>query len=222
MTDFEYIIIDGQSEDNTLAIIQSFESDFAAKSISYQWISESDKGIYDAFNKGVHRAKGDWISFVGSDDVLSKNYLLTLDDYLGDKKLDLVSFRASIMNRGEVIDEIGEAWKWNVFKKEMKVVHIGSIHHRDYFEKYGKFDEEYKIAGDYELLLRAGDDLKTGFLNESLVIMGDEGVSSTQVKLSLQEAKKAKIRNKVRNRFLVEVDYFWVLLKITLKEVLGR
>ena len=57
--DFEYIIIDGNSSDNTLEIIQSFMPKFEAKGISYKFISEKDKGIYDAWNKGIQLSSGD-------------------------------------------------------------------------------------------------------------------------------------------------------------------
>lgn len=74
-SNFEYIIIDGKSTDKTIEIIQSFENQFKLKGISYQWISEKDTGIYNAFNKGIKLAQGNWISFLGSDDLYMKNAL---------------------------------------------------------------------------------------------------------------------------------------------------
>ena len=66
--DFEYIIVDGNSKDKTVDIIKSFISKFEAKGITYKFISEKDKGIYDAWNKGIALSEGQWISFLGSDD----------------------------------------------------------------------------------------------------------------------------------------------------------
>ena len=62
-TNFEYILIDGKSTDKTVEIIKSFENKFKEKEIAYQWISEKDTGIYNAFNKGIKLSKGTWISF---------------------------------------------------------------------------------------------------------------------------------------------------------------
>ena len=72
-TNFEYIIIDGNSKDSTLEIIKSFEQKFKEKNITYKFISEPDKGIYDAWNKGIKLSDGEWISFLGSDDYYTDN-----------------------------------------------------------------------------------------------------------------------------------------------------
>lgn len=64
--DIEYIIIDGGSSDKTVSIIQKFEPLFSGR---LKWISEPDKGIYDAWNKGLEIATGEWIAFLGSDDI---------------------------------------------------------------------------------------------------------------------------------------------------------
>jgi glycosyltransferase involved in cell wall biosynthesis len=66
--DFEYLVIDGKSKDSTLEIAQSFIAEFKAKNISYQIISEEDKGIYDAMNKGIDNSTGNIIAFINSDD----------------------------------------------------------------------------------------------------------------------------------------------------------
>ena len=60
---FEYIVVDGSSTDKTLSIIQEYKNKFSDKSISFKYISEKDKGLYDAMNKGLFMAEGDWIHF---------------------------------------------------------------------------------------------------------------------------------------------------------------
>ena len=75
---FEYIIIDGGSSDKTLDIIKRYDSQ-----IDY-WISEKDKGIYDAFNKGMSLAKGDFIGIVNSDDTYFDNALEIIAKYIND------------------------------------------------------------------------------------------------------------------------------------------
>ena len=73
---FEYIIVDGNSNDGTLDIIRKYED-----KIDY-WVSDTDYGIYDAFNKGLSYAKGEYIGFVNSDDLLTKNALEILEKYI--------------------------------------------------------------------------------------------------------------------------------------------
>jgi len=67
-SNIEYILIDGNSNDNTVGIIKSYEEKFKEKEISYKWISEPDTGIYNAWNKGLKFTTGEWIAFIGSDD----------------------------------------------------------------------------------------------------------------------------------------------------------
>ena len=218
---FEYIIIDGKSTDKTVEIIKSFEKEFLKRTIKYIWISEKDSGIYEAFNKGLTLSKGEWVSFVGSDDVLKDSYLKEAEKFLEKNQPELLSFKGEVVKNGISLKEVGDPWNWSVFKKEMKVVHIGAFHHQNYFKKFGKFNESYKIAGDYEMLLRARNELRTGFIDNVLVSIGDEGISKTQIKRSLLEAKKAKTSTGSRSRLLAEKDFYWVFLKIKIKEILG-
>ena len=85
---FEYIIIDGGSNDNTLEIINKYSD-----KIDY-WISEDDEGIYDAFNKGMQLARGNLLGMVNSDDTLEENALSILVDYINKKIQKLILFLA--------------------------------------------------------------------------------------------------------------------------------
>lgn len=75
-TDIEYIIIDGGSKDNTIEIIKLYKDEFERKGIKYKWISEPDKGIYDAMNKGIEMASGEWINFMNCADIFFDNNVL--------------------------------------------------------------------------------------------------------------------------------------------------
>jgi len=81
----EYILVDGASKDSTVDIIKSYEEKFREKGISYKWISEPDTGIYNAMNKGIDMASGEWCYFLGSDDILfDKNVILSITNELLD------------------------------------------------------------------------------------------------------------------------------------------
>jgi len=218
ISNYEYLIIDGNSKDSTVEIIRSFENQFSEKGIVFKWISEKDSGIYDAWNKGVKMANGHWITFLGSDDIFLPDTLSEMVDHaFENNNCDFITGKARIM-RGSIVErEFGEPWKWNTFKKEMKILHAGGWHNTNYFKTYGFFDTSYRIAGDYELLLRAGKHLKVLFINTFIVEMGGDGISSTLIQKTLQEARNARIKNKARPVFLAWIDYYWVYFKIKIK-----
>ena len=217
-TNFEYIIIDGKSTDKTVEIIQSFEDQFKEKEISYQWVSEKDTGIYNAFNKGIKLAKGNWISFLGSDDIYLKGALNCYKNHIESRssEIDFIHSNIQVENRAM----FANSFKWKKFKRKMTIAHVGCFHNKEYFIKYGLFNETYKIAGDYELLLRAKDHLKTYWINELTVIMGNEGISNHQIKKVYFETTKAKIETANSTIFIAKMDYYVWMIKYQIKKLL--
>ncbi len=155
----ELIIIDGGSKDGTVDLLVA-----NLEQISY-WISEPDKGIYSAWNKGLSQAKGDWVCFLGADDYFwDAQVLERMAELLEKLPPDIRVAYSQIMllnNDGEALYPIGEPWGKikERFKQVMCIPHQGVMHRRSMFEQNGKFDESFRIAGDYELLMR---ELKTG------------------------------------------------------------
>lgn len=218
----EFIIIDGDSLDKTLQIIKESKSQFEKNQIEYQFISEPDTGIYNAWNKGLKLATGNWVSFLGSDDEYVEGALMLYAEKIKENpSCDFVTAKAKLIANGQVVREFGEDFNWAVFKREMKVLHAGGFISKGYFEEYGNFDESFKITGDYEHLLRKGEGLRVKVIPDFLVKMGAEGVSSTLIKKSLTEAKRAKVKTGARNHFFATIDFYWVRLKIKLKELLN-
>lgn len=169
----EYIIIDGGSTDGTVDIIKKY-----AGHITY-WVSEPDKGIYDAFNKGWKIAKGEWIYYLGADDVLLPNaftsiFLSDLNEYgivFGD-----VIYKTPLglihKNSNRNIDSI---------KKRLNCSHQGFIMRKNIIAKMGGFDfYQYKISADYDLILRS---YLTGFTMKyvpvEIAIFDTSGTSGT-------------------------------------------
>ena len=172
----EYIIIDGASTDNTLALIKKYE-DY----ISY-WISENDNGIYDAWNKALLRASGCWITFLGADDYLYPHAIEAYIDFVrrnSECNYDFICSRARIVSKDyRELRVVGDAWDWRIFRRYMNVVHVASLHSRTLFERLGEFNSsEYKIVGDYELLLRSKGNLQCGFFDDITVEVRVGGVS---------------------------------------------
>ncbi|GAB3800336.1 glycosyltransferase family 2 protein [Spirosoma humi] len=184
----ELILIDGGSTDKSVTIIKQFN-----QYVSY-WISEPDKGIYDAWNKGIDKATGDWIMFLGCDDILLPNALYEYAKFVNTVSSDVeyISSKVKITDQNlNLIRVKGWAWEWPRFLKEMTVAHPGSLHARKMFDKYGRFNIDYKIVGDYEFLLRPRVDLKSEYMDIITVIMREGGASDSWA--AIQEHSRACI-----------------------------
>jgi glycosyltransferase involved in cell wall biosynthesis len=214
----ELIVIDGESKDSTVDIIKDY-----SKNINW-WISEKDDGVYDAWNKGLNIAKGEWVMFLGADDQLVNG---ALDQYLNfvndSNNLDIVSSLIRYVDsNGSNIKLIGEPWNWNKFKRGgLQFAHPGLLHNMRLFEENGCFDSTFKICGDAEFFYRIGESLKAGYLNAETVIMRTGGISYSVD--AIIEAFQARKINKViplyQNIFvfLYKLLLFWrsyLLLRI--------
>lgn len=139
--DWECIIVDGMSKDKTLDIVK----EYALKDSRIWYISEPDKGIYDAFNKGWKMAKGEWIHYLGSDDWLTKE-----------------SFTQLIKEASDIYDVVsGGCWINKIDgskKRQMSIgfegCHQAKLTKRSSIEKYLGFNQKYKIFADFDLYLR--------------------------------------------------------------------
>lgn len=211
---YEIIIIDGGSSDNTCEIINQNRN-----FLSYT-ISEPDNGIYDAWNKGIQHSSGEWVMFIGSDDLLNENALQIYANFLShNDDYEYISSCVEFVKENlQPIKISGDAWEWNKFRRYMNVIHAGSIHKRIFFDKYGLFATEYKIAGDYELLLRAGRSLHAGFINKVTLRMRIGGVSNSNSN-SLIEARKAKIETGKLMVALAYWDYLIAFIKFKIKKL---
>lgn len=192
----ELIIIDGGSQDGTVDLLKK-----NAHQINY-WISEPDQGIYDAWNKGLSQAKGEWICFLGADDFLwNMQSICAIEKELRKLPYGIRIAYGQVMLLNELaqnIHVVGEPWLHikDRFKQVMCIPHQGVWHRRSLFEQVGAFDKSFRIAGDYELLLRELRDNDAIFI-EGLVIAGmrQGGVSSAPENSlrALKEIRKAQI-----------------------------
>lgn len=179
----EIIVIDGKSTDTTVGIIKKY-----AQHITY-WVSESDDGIYDAMNKGIGAATGDWLYFIGSDDILYDNKVLI--DIFSDPNLivnDIIYGDVVLMSSAERYDGLFDTDK--IYEKN--ICHQAIFTHKRVFEKIGKFDLRYKVWADYAFNIRWFNrrDVKHVYTNRIICLYNDRGYSSLTEDLDLLLAKE--------------------------------
>lgn len=213
----EYIIIDGGSTDGTLDIIRNYEDQ-----IDY-WVSEKDNGIYDAWNKGVVCSTGEWIGFLGADDFYLSEAIQTYVNH-AQKDYDYISSRVEIIDENKkFIKHMGHSWSWKIFRRYMNVAHVGSLHNRKLYAEHGLYDYvSYKIAGDYELLLRKRDKLRTAYFDSITAKMRNSGVSNCNTNVVFRETLNAKLTTANRNILFAYTEYSIGYLKYFVKSVLVR
>jgi glycosyltransferase involved in cell wall biosynthesis len=211
----EYVVVDGGSTDGTLDLLRNEHR------IDH-WISESDRGIYDAWNKAITIAKGDYIAFLGAgDSYLDRGLNDLVDLAIASPKADFIFGKVSVEGVNQSPRLIGKAWSWNLFSRYMCTTHVGALHSKRLFEQYGLFDVRYRIAGDYELLLRPGAALKTAFLDRPVAVMLAGGISQRNHRV-LHEVKKAKLQHKTVSWLIAQLDFYWANLKLLIRNKLFR
>lgn len=213
-SNIEYIIIDGGSTDGTLDIIKKYTDE-----IDY-WISEKDNGVYDAWNKALKLSQGQWVGFLGADDFYELNAIQKYVENINQlSEVEFISSQTNYITKDKkTLKKIGKAWSWKDFSKYMNIAHVGSLHHRSLFEKYGNYDVDFPVCADYEFLLRAGDKLKAGFVNEVLCNFRSGGQSYGDSYWSMSEIYREiyhiKSKHNTRPTSLhIHIDNLWARLK---------
>ena len=223
----ELIIIDGGSTDGTIEIIRSNQD-----KITY-WKSEPDNGIYNAWNKALDHVSGDWICFLGSDDYLWKNSVFEeiIPHMIKAESQDIrmVYGQVAMVTKDDEINYIeGMPWEhiWRnaIIDGICTFAHQGMFHHRSLFELYGRFDESFKIIGDYELLIRAFKDGGDAYFMDGLIVAGMQtgGISSNYIK-TVKEIVKARRNNRLRPITIPWlISYAWFICYPFFKYIFGE
>ncbi len=177
LADVELIVIDGSSTDGTVSIIET-----NASSIAY-WESKPDRGIYHAWNKALDHAAGQWVYFLGADDVLaSDDVLRRVVGRLSDlpEACSIAYGSVRMVGPDGHAEVVGRRWQdaEEAFFEGGMIPHQGAFHRRSLFERAGRFDESYRICGDYELLLRELPNHAPSYLDDIVVaVTAADGVS---------------------------------------------
>ena len=197
LNNYEYLLIDGGSSDGTLLIAKN--QDHISKILS-----GPDKGIYDAFNRGIENSTGDIIGFLNSDDIFyDKNSLKRIENAF-DNETDCVFGDLIYTDTNENIKRFwkGSEFKKGAFKKGWMPAHPTFYCRKTVYEKLGLYDDSYKIAGDFELMLRFLEkhEIRSKYISYPLVNMKVGGASNKGLKSKfdiLKEEFRAFDQNKI-------------------------
>jgi len=189
----EYIIIDGGSTDGTLDIIRKYES-----AIDY-WVSEPDEGIADAFNKGISLCTGDWVGIINADDMYCKNTLELVSKQVSAR---ILCGRLRLIAEDETFELPARP---DVLPRMMSVNHPTVFIRKEIYKQFGTFDTSFKIAMDFELMIRLHQqNIHFMVLEDVLAVMRMGGISDKSFRKSLKEVYRAKIKNGLsRNHSLI-------------------
>ena len=222
----ELIVIDGGSSDGTVDVLKANSG-----KITY-WESEKDNGIYNAWNKALEHTKGEWVIFLGADDFLwDAGFLEKMAPYLMKVRENTkVVYCQSILvdNEKNELARLGEPWHKikRQFPYLMGIPHSATFYRRTVFDDRGKFDESFRIAGDFEFLLREFRFSEPLFISDLVMTGMQHGGVSSNAANSLLVLREMRIAQK-RYGFTVP-GLTWIILftrvrlRVALQSCLGN
>ena len=215
----EHIIIDGASKDNTLEIINSLPNRVASI------VSEPDKGIYDAMNKGIKAATGDVIGILNSDDFFtSDNIIETVVDNFKNSDIDALYGDVHFVNPDDISKSVRNyssvIFKPSLFRFGFMPAHPSFYMKKECYDKYGLYALDYKIASDYDLLIRYlyKERINYKYLKKDFVTMRTGGVSTenfnSRVTLNREIVRACKKYGIKTNMFLLSFKYLYKIFEL--------
>lgn len=209
--DFEYVVVDGASTDESVEVIKRLAPEFCDR---LKWISEPDKGIYNAMNKGIGMASGDYVEFLNSGDCLAS-------DKVAERMLEaLKELGSHSILYGNMLKDIpnGKILRDKCFAGgEMSFLgfYTGTLNHspayirKDLFEKYGLYDESLKIVSDWKWYLQAvilGEE-KPVYADIDVTLFDMNGISETNKALEKAERKQV-LEQMIPHTFLTDYEHW--------------
>ena len=195
--DVEYMVVDGGSKDGTVEIIKEFadktlNSQLSTSNFTFKWLSERDRGMYDAINKGIKMATGDIVGILNADDVLSDDETLAriAERFGSGEHVDCVYADIRFVKDGDSVESLRNAptvrycsakhWRPWMFRFAAMVPHPSFYVRRECFARLGGYSLDYRICADFELELRylGLAKLKSAYLPECVVVMRMGGAST--------------------------------------------
>jgi len=207
----EHIIVDGNSKDNTIDICKSYSH------IS-KILSEPDKGVYDAFNKGLKLAAGDVLGFLNADDTFyNENSIQDIVDAFSNNEADIVYGNLDYVNEESKVirNWISKPYEKGLVKKAWMPAHPSFYCKKEVYDRLGGYNDSFKIAGDFELCVRFLEinQVPSFYLNKKLVKMLVGGISNSGLKSKWIIFKEDLRAFKINNISVNPVLFFLYKLK---------
>jgi glycosyltransferase involved in cell wall biosynthesis len=209
-SNFEYILVDGLSTDGTREYVSKISSS------RLKFVSERDHGIYDAMNKGIALSSGEWITLINADDALIPNVLTDVSKIIHENPdVEIIYGGLRDMDSNEVIQGIS-----HLELPYRMIFHPGAFVKKSLYEKIGMFDTTYKVAGDYDFMLRAYNS-KANFFDAGfpLALYRGAGYSSNFWKLGIWESQMIRSRNGHLSYFNAVFGFITVVLKTYIRKI---
>ena len=222
--DFEYLIIDGGSTDETLDIVKSYESEFSGR---LKWVSEKDQGIYDAMNKGIKMASGDVVGILNSDDYFTSDDILqTVADAFKCQEIDAIYGDIHFIRDGNPQKCI-RYYSSRMFRPfwlrfGFMPAHPSFYCKREVFEKAGLYSLDYKIGADYEMMVRLFKKYRimSQYINKDFVTMRTGGASNNNVRSRItlinEDVKACKENGVYTNSLFVMLKFMYKIFEFRL------
>lgn len=226
--DIEYWIIDGKSKDDTIDIARRYDPMFKGK---MHIICEQDKGIYDAMNKGIKLCTGEIIGILNSDDYFTSDNIIEhiVKEFENNKETDAVYGDIHFIHNGEP-EKIVRYYSSALFRPfwlrfGFMPAHPSFYAKREVYEKYGLYSLDYKIASDYDMMVRLfhKHKIRAKYIKKDFVTMRTGGVSTKNIRnrlLITQEDIKACKNNGMYTNFLfISIKYFYKIFEFIFKNI---
>lgn len=210
----EYIIIDGASTDGTVEIIRKYLDRIAF------FISEKDEGLYYAMNKGIKMASGEIIGLLNSDDVYAENTISLVVDFFESHQVDIL-YGNALMVDDTSYTSMYDCSNLNELWYRMAIPHPATFVKKDVYIEHGMFATQYKIAADYDLMLRFySEGAIFGHIEDILTYFRKGGLSSQRELECLEEAQSIALkyihRCKKRDEYLSKIERYYTNRKFEL------
>lgn len=215
-SDFEYVVVDGASTDNSVDVIRRFSIQFGDR---LKWVSEPDKGIYNAMNKGIRMASGDYVEFLNSGDCLvAEDVVLKMFTVLDKEGYPSILYGNMLKNLPD-----GTIMKDKCFAGQditFLGFYTGSLNHspayidRSLFDKYGLYDENLKIVSDWKWYLQAiifGGE-KPMYTDVDVTLFDMNGISETNKDLDKKERRQV-LEELINPAILTDYDQCFFLIQ---------